>query len=308
MTIYLDVVFIENICMNSIILFATGLVTKTKCKIIRNLISSTIGAVYVIGAYITNNELYTNSIIKIGLSITMVYIAFYPNNIKSAFKYIVIFYLTSFVFGGCAFALLYYIKPQNIFYNNSGLLSGTYPIKIAFLGAMIGLIILSISFKLIKNRLKKSEMFCNVEIEYNEKITKIRAIIDSGNLLKDPITGSSVIVVERKKLVEMIDNKILDNLENIISGEYEIIDEEYISKFRLIPFSSLGKQNGMLLGFKPDVLRIDFDDAQRKIDKVIIAIYDKDITKNDEYSGIVGLEILEGRSEINYEYTKNIKT
>lgn len=119
MTIYLDVVFIENICMNSIILFATGLVTKTKCKIIRNLISSTIGAVYVIGAYITNNELYTNSIIKIGLSIAMVYIAFYPNNIKSAFKYIVIFYLTSFVFGGCAFALLYYIKPQNIFYNNS---------------------------------------------------------------------------------------------------------------------------------------------------------------------------------------------
>ena len=173
---------------------------------------------------------------------------------------------------------------------------------------MIGLIILSISFKLIKNRLKKSEMFCNVEIEYNEKITKIRAIIDSGNLLKDPITGSSVIVVERKKLVEMIDNKILDNLENIISGEYEIVDEEYISKFRLIPFSSLGKQNGMLLGFKPDVLRIYFDDIQRKIDKVIIAIYDKDITKNDEYSGIVGLEILEGRSEINYEYTKNIKT
>ena len=119
MTIYLDVVFIENICMNSTILFATGLVTKTKCKIIRNLISSTIGAVYVIGAYITNNELYTNSIVKIGLSITMVYIAFYPNSIKSAFKYIVIFYLTSFVFGGCAFALLYYIKPQNIFYNNS---------------------------------------------------------------------------------------------------------------------------------------------------------------------------------------------
>ena len=42
MTIYLDVVFVENICMNSIILFATGLITKTKCKIIRNLVSSMI--------------------------------------------------------------------------------------------------------------------------------------------------------------------------------------------------------------------------------------------------------------------------
>lgn len=172
---------------------------------------------------------------------------------------------------------------------------------------MIGLIILSISFKLIKNRLKKSEMFCNVEIMYNQKNIKIRAIIDSGNLLKDPITGSSVIVVERKKLAEMIDNKILDNLENIISGEYEILDGEYISKFRLIPFSSLGKQNGMLLGFKPDWVLIDFDDIQRKMEKVIIAIYDKDITKNGEYAGIVGLEILDGRSEINREYTENIK-
>ncbi len=48
MTIYLDVVFIENICMNSIILFATGLVTKSKCKVIKVLISSMIGALYVV--------------------------------------------------------------------------------------------------------------------------------------------------------------------------------------------------------------------------------------------------------------------
>ena len=40
MTIYLDVVFLENICMNSIILFATGLVTKCKCRIIRITIAS----------------------------------------------------------------------------------------------------------------------------------------------------------------------------------------------------------------------------------------------------------------------------
>ncbi len=48
MTIYLDVVFIENICMNSIILFATGLVTKSKCKLLKILISSTLGAFYVV--------------------------------------------------------------------------------------------------------------------------------------------------------------------------------------------------------------------------------------------------------------------
>lgn len=246
MTIYLDLVFIENVCMNSIILFTTGLVTKTKNKIIRIIISSIIGALYVIGKYLTNSQIYSNIFIQIGLAFAMVYIAFLPPNIKWLFKYIIIFYLTSFVFGGCAFALLYYVKPQEILYNN-GILTGTYPIKIAFLGAMVGLITLNIAFKLIKNRLSKNEMFCNVRIGYKEKEMTLRAIIDSGNLLREPITGASVVVIEKEKLEDIIEKEILDNLQNIISGEYELINDEYISRFRLIPFSSLGKQNGMLL-------------------------------------------------------------
>lgn len=179
---------------------------------------------------------------QVGLSFAMVYIAFKPSNIKQLFKFNLIFYLTSFVFGGCAFALLYYVKPQEILYKN-GLLTGTYPIKITFLGALVGLIILNIAFKIIKNRFSKNDMFCDVRIGYKDKEIYIRAIIDSGNLLKEPITGSSVVVVEKKKLEEIIEKDILDNFQNIISGGYEDLTEEYISRFRLIPFSSLGKQN-----------------------------------------------------------------
>ena len=284
--------------MNSIILFTTGLVTKTKNKIIRIIISSTIGALYVIGKYMANSEAYSNIFIQIGLAFAMVYIAFSPANIKWLFKYIIIFYLTSFVFGGCAFALLYYVKPQEILYNN-GILTGTYPIKIAFLGAMVGLITLSIAFKLIKNRLSKSEMFCNVRIVYNEKETTIRAIIDSGNLLKEPITGASVVVIERKELEQIIENEILENLESIISGQYNFLNNEYISRFRLIPFSSLGKQNGMLLGFKPDFLEIEFDGATEVKYTAIVGIYDKEISKNRTYFGIVGLDLLEERGDLN---------
>ena len=222
----------------------------------------------------------------------MVYIAFSPRNIKWLFKYVIIFYLTSFVFGGCAFALLYYMKPQNILYNN-GFLKGTYPIKIAFLGAMIGLITLNIAFKLIKNRLSKNDMFCTIKIGYKDKETTVRAIIDSGNLLKEPITGAEVVVVEKEKLKEIIEKDILNNIETIISGKYDIQNVEYISRFRVIPFSSLGKQNGMLLGFKPDLFEVEFDGAIIKKEKVVIGIYDKEISKNREYSAIVGLDILE---------------
>ena len=59
-------------------------------------------------------EIYSNIFLKIMLSITMVYVGFNPKNVKSFFKQLIIFYLTSFTFGGVAFALLYFISPQKI--------------------------------------------------------------------------------------------------------------------------------------------------------------------------------------------------
>lgn len=42
MTIYLDIVFLENLIMNSIIMYATGIILKINIKHYRVLISSTI--------------------------------------------------------------------------------------------------------------------------------------------------------------------------------------------------------------------------------------------------------------------------
>lgn len=136
MTIYLDIVFAENIIMNYIILIATGIICKEKFKQMRIIISSIIGSIYSIAYYITEIKLYVTIIAKILLSIAMVYIAFNSKNIKKTFKCLVVFYLTSFAFGGCAFAILYYIKPENIVYRNGSFI-GTYPMLIAILGRNI---------------------------------------------------------------------------------------------------------------------------------------------------------------------------
>lgn len=260
MTIYLDVVFLENICMNAIILYATAIVTKTKGNILRIFLSSAIGALYAVGAYLTTSYIYLNLGSKIILSATMVYVAFFPQNVKLLFKEVIIFYLTSFVFGGCAFFLLYYVKPQEILYKN-GLLIGTYPIKIAFLGAIVGFVILKVAFKVIKNRLSKNDMFCDVYINFMGKHLKVCAMIDTGNLLREPITQMPVIVAQKEEMINLIDGEILDNLEEILQGNKanEKMAPEYMARFRLVPFSSLGKQNGMLIGFKPDDVIVSFD-------------------------------------------------
>lgn len=132
MTVYVDIVFLENLCMNYIILFATSYILKTKRNHIRLILSSSIGAVYSILAYMQIIDIYSNTFMKILLSILMVYTAYNAKNVKTMVKQVIIFYLTTFVFGGCAFALLYFIKPEEIFIKN-GMFVGTYPLKIAIL-------------------------------------------------------------------------------------------------------------------------------------------------------------------------------
>ena len=118
MTIYIDIIIIENLIMNYIILYATGLISKNKIYYLRIFFASLIGAIYVATQYISNLAIYSNTIIKIILSIIMVLIAFNPQDMKKMFKQLLLFYLTTFTFGGVATYLIYVLKPENIIIEN----------------------------------------------------------------------------------------------------------------------------------------------------------------------------------------------
>ena len=295
MTIYIDIVLIENLIMNYIILFTTAVVLKIKVNHIRLILASLLGAGYSIIAYMGIIKVYSSIILKIILSVLIIYIAFNPQNIKKMCKDLLLFYLVSFVFGGAAFALIYIIKPQNILMKN-GLFLGTYTLKTVMLGAVVAFCIIIGAFAIIKNKISKKDMSCEIEILINQKKIKTKAMIDTGNMLKEPITNVPVIVVEHILLYSCMPKEILNNLKEIMGGDFKNIpcdiQEKYISKLKLIPFSSLGKQNGMLIGIRPEYVKV-ITDEQEKINKnVIIGIYEKSLTKKGEYQALIGIELL----------------
>ncbi len=292
LTVYLDIIFLENLCINCIILLATALINKNTISIIRILLSSFIGSIYAVVVYLSIAKVFSNIILKILLSVCMVHIAYNPKNIKALLKELVLFYLTSFTFGGVAFALLYFVKPQEILIKN-GVLIGTYPIKIVLTGVIVGFIIMTIAFKNFKKRLSKKDMFCKVTIKLKDKMKTIIAMIDTGNLLREPLSGCPVVVVEKQELLDIVPEEILNNLEKIIYGDYNNVTlEEYASKFRVIPFTSLGKENGLLLGLKVDDLYVEYDEQENNIEGAIVGIYNKKLSTSNSYNALIGLDII----------------
>ncbi len=224
----------------------------------------------------------------------MIYIAFKPNKINKLLKQLLIFYLTTFAFGGITFFLIYTVKPQGISFKD-GVWIGMYPFKIIIAGGLLGFSIIYLSFRVIKNGICKKNMICDIEIVFEGKTERIKAMIDSGNLLRDPISKMPVIVVEKEVLKNVISIEIINNLEKILKGE-EIDNKvilQYMSKLKIIPFSSIGKENGMLLGIKADEINAFTENGKIKMKSAIIGIYDKPLCRNGEYKGLIGLDFVE---------------
>ncbi len=308
MTIYLDIILCENLLMNYIILFATYVIIKPKTKYpqIRMILSSLLGSIYAIIVYLNILSIYTNLLAKITLSVVMVYIAFAPPNVKQLLKQILIFYLVSFIFGGCTFALIYFLKPENVEMKN-GVFVGMYPIRVGLIAGVIAFIITQIAFKINKSKLNNKNTFIEIELYNKNKMTKARALLDSGNMLKEPISQKPVIVVEKTTLSKIIPEEVLDYIEKIVGGDDQEKNEmqEYLSKIRMVPFMSLGKENGMLIGIRLDKIKINTEDIRLEKENIIAGIYEKKLTKDNKYNALIGLNLLEGEQE--NESITNIK-
>ena len=89
--------------------------------------------------------------------------------------------------------------------------------------------------------------------------------------------------------------------EKIMKGDeaeenYDI--QNYISKIRMVPFMSIGKENGMLVGIRLDKIKIQTEDIDVERKDVIAGIYDKKITKDNKYNALIGLNLLETEKEL----------
>ena len=176
-----------------------------------------------------------------------------------------------------------------------------YPIKVAIIGGVIGFIITQIAFKINKNKLNTKNTIFDIQIYYEDKTINIKALLDSGNMLKDPVSEIPVIIIEKEIMYKIIPKNILDYIEKIMKGDeaeenYDI--QNYISKIRMVPFMSIGKENGMLVGIRLDKIKIQTEDIDVERKDVIAGIYDKKITKDNKYNALIGLNLLETEKEL----------
>ena len=65
-------------------------------------------------------------------------------------------------------------------------------------------------------------------------------------------------------------------------------NSDFAGRIRVIPYHSLGNPNGMLLGFKPDKILIQYNQqAWKTISEVIIGVYTHDLDSQGRYKALI---------------------
>lgn len=294
MIVYIDVIFLENIIMNYGILYTTFSIKKIKASKMKIFISSIIGAIYSILTFIPYIKFANNFIIKIFISIIMILIISKDRKLKKIIEIILLFYLVSFSMGGIAFAFAF-IGNKKIFNYNRGIII-EFPTSISLMALVMGICLIKKVFKNIKVFIKKTDIYYKIEIYIEEKKASITAILDTGNMLKDPITQAPVIVVNKNSIKEIIPQELEKDIEKILGGDLlgKISNQNIARRIAVIPYSSIGNENGIIIGIKPDKIIIE----NRVIKNVVIGIYEKELSKRKKYDALFGLDLLEEECKI----------
>ena len=294
--IYVDVLFLDNLIMNYILLWVCTKAAKIRPKWWRMLCGALLGAVYAVMVFSPHLVFFNNISMKILLSILMVLICFPVTGVLQLLRLTMIFYMVTFVFGGAAFGLFYLFKREITIINGAFYIK-EFPFKTLVLTSIIAYIIFEQSWSIIKKRRLKDDYFVWVEVIFDGVSKVFRALIDTGNTLCDPVTRVPVMVVHFKALKQLLPEEVqriyTEGLEENLYNAINIIaNSSWIYRFRVIPFTSLGREKGILIGFKPDKVYVVEEKDKKELEDVIVGIYNKPFSAGNDYDALLNPEII----------------
>ena len=293
---YLDIIWLDNLFVNFILVWITWKLSGNTAPMWRLWCSACIGAVYAVVLILPGFSVLAWLPFKILLSLAMLTAGFRISSLKDFFKLFGFFYGTTFLLGGAAFGF-YYFFNAGIAVADGVFLIQDFPVKIVIFSIVFIILLYRWLWPLLRFRLNRHQLIYKVEVWFGDGSMSTDAFLDTGNELTDPFSGIPVMVVEFDQVRAVLPSEIQkifkqgreDNLEYITRV---MADSEWISRFRIVPYHTLGHSESLLIAFKPDRARIQADGTWTEIRDILIGIRNQKLSGNSEYHALIQPQII----------------
>lgn len=296
--IYADVVFFINFVMDFFIFWIVSKFIKKKVRLLRITIGAAVAAMlYCLLIFTVTFRPIYNIFGVIALLLISILICFNPKSVKEFIKLFFLTNIAAFSVGGTGIALFYFTNIGDVVGNMLGFTVHNFSFKILIVSSCTSFVIIKFAVKWYKRIFIKRQTFCSISVLCGENLVELNALIDTGNSLHEPITNNPVIVAEFPAVKDVLPDSLkviyYEKMENNLNKILECTSNtSFAGKIRMIPFSSLGMKNGMLIGVKADKVTIKAD-KDIILNNAVIAVYNFKLSDNGLYNALLNPEVLE---------------
>lgn len=193
-----------------------------------------------------------NVLMKVIFCLFIVSISFDYKGIKEYIKILMTFYVVNMFLAGTTFYIVY---CSGIDYSIVSL------IIIYSLFFIVNSSFLDRFYKIMKSLNTFKDLKNDVTVKIEGEQVVFSTLMDTGNLLKDPISQNPVMIVDVKKLENILPQELINvdySVMNLKKVDYLMnkLSDNISSRFRVIPYKVVGNEDGLLIGIKSDYIEI----------------------------------------------------
>lgn len=283
-TIYIDILIAVNFFINYILLLLTAKFLSLKWKSIRLVFGEILSGIYSLYILFPETNLFLSILVKLIMSITIVWCVFGFKSLKSFIKITLCFYAINFLFSGMMLGLWILFRPSSMEMNNGVVYFNISPL-VLIASTIVSYFIIEIFYRIIgKNHIKNS--FYEIKINIEDSPVKLRAKVDTGNILREPFSNLPVIIVRKSTAEKIIPPKLLGLLDNYYQNTNNISSYEVKYPIRMVPFKTVAG-SGVFPAFKPK----NIINPEGILKKAYIAIC-PDRTLSEEIGALINPELI----------------
>lgn len=271
-TVYIDVVFAVNTIMDMVVLAILNRVLSYRTTKRRLLAGAVIGGIWSCVVSVAPGLPPVVEILGtyVAVSSLMAIAAYHLSDVREVVKSVAGIYLVSVVLGGVMLMLYEHTK------------AGYYAVRILQAGEGLGIPLLAWMFMiagsvlacygfsggirgLIRSMAHRRDL-CKVILKYGEKEEAVTGLMDTGNLLREPVSGQPVHVAAYSLM-----RRLCPSVKGVV----------------FVPYQSVGTSHGILPAVYIDRMEVEQEGRKYCLEKPLVAITKQSLSPSGEYQILI---------------------
>lgn len=282
MTVYVDVLFGLNTAINYLLLRGSAAMGGCPAKRLRLLLAACLGGLYAAAAVIPGLEWLSGTGFQLLCATGMVSAAFGLR--KSTLKQTLFFLALSFAFGGAVLLVVQAAEPDVVLLSGTAYYAVSTPALLLLAGLLYGLAAVVLSGL----GTHTGGEIVAMTLHLNGHSLPIRALRDTGNTLRDPVSGQAVLVAQWQTLPRLLpDAELTQSSFQDPAGLLQLLSDRYPKlRFRLIPYRAVGVDGGLLLA-----LRCSVTEQKKHRRETLVAFSPTAVSADGRFDALTGGQI-----------------